>query len=104
MVEFGIERFHRSLREELPEKDLQNLGLAREIIGQWVDYYNQKRLHGGIRYLRPIDYYFANPDKLIDLRKKKLTKARERRIMINRERLNQANRSNPKPSKSLIYA
>jgi len=41
-----IERFHRSLREELSEKELKNLSLAKEIIGQWVDYYNHQRLHG----------------------------------------------------------
>lgn len=99
-----IERFHRSLREELSEKDLLNLGQAREIIGQWVDYYNQKRLHGGIKYLRPIDYYFDNPDKLIAARNEKLAQARKRRITINREMSNQANRSNPIPTKSLIYA
>jgi putative transposase len=99
-----IERFHRSLREELSEKDLKNLSLAREIIGQWVDYYNHQRLHGGLKYLRPANYHFGNPDQLIEIRKTKLAKARQLRKIKNIERLNEANRSNLQPLKSPICA
>ena len=99
-----IERFHRSLREELSEKDLKNLGLAREIIGQWVDYYNRHRLHGGIQYLRPVDYPFGDPENLIRIRKEKLARAKEHRKLINQVRSNGVNRSNLEPSKSPFWA
>jgi len=97
-----IERFHRSLREELSEKDLKNLGLAREIIGEWVDYYNRHRLHGGIQYLRPVDYHFGDPQKLTQIRTEKLARAKEHRKLLNQLRSHEANRSNPEPSKSLF--
>lgn len=99
-----IERFHRSLREELSEKDLKNLGLAREIIGEWVDYYNRHRLHSGINYLRPVDYHLGDPQKLIRIRTEKLARAKEHRKLINQLRSHEVNRSNPEPSKSLFWA
>jgi len=99
-----IERFHRSLREKLSEKDLKNLSRAREIIGEWVDYYNHHRLHGGIQYLRPVDYHFGDPENLVRIRKEKLARAREHRKLINQVRSNEVNRSNLEPSKSLFCA
>jgi transposase InsO family protein len=99
-----IERFHRTLREENSDKNLQNLGQAREMIGRWVDYYNYERLHAGIRYLRPVDYYMGNPEQLIEVRKNKLAEARINRKLINQERLKEANRSKQISRKSPICA
>lgn len=99
-----IERFHRSLREEMTDKNLKDLGQARIMIGRWVDYYNNQRLHAGIRYLRPADYYLGNPDQLIDIRKDKLRKARIDRKLENHRRLKEANRSKHKLAKSPICA
>jgi len=40
-----IERYHRSVREEgLTDAELGNLVKAREVIAEWVEYYNDKRL------------------------------------------------------------
>jgi transposase InsO family protein len=78
-----IERFYRTLREGLSESELSDLGKAREIIREWVEYYNNERLHAGIRYLRPKDYYYDEPEKLIAQREEKLSQARERRKEIN---------------------
>jgi putative transposase len=99
-----IERFHRSLREEMSDKNLQDLGQARVMIGQWVDYYNHERLHAGIKYLRPADYYFGNPEQLIEIRKTKLMKARINRKLENQRRLIEDNRSKQIPDKSPICA
>ena len=83
----------------MSDKELQDLGNARIMIRQWVDYYNCQRLHAGIRYLRPADYHSSDPDKLINIRKNKLDKARKQ---VNQRRLNEENRSKQKQSKSLI--
>jgi len=99
-----IERFHRSLRDEMSDKELQDLGNARKMIGQWVDYYNHQRLHAGIRYLRPVDYHFGDPDKLVNIRKNKLDKAKKQRKQTNQRRLTEENRSKQKQSKSPICA
>jgi len=81
-----IERFHRSTREALETTDLTNLSKAREIIGRWVRFYNENRLHAALNYLRPADYWVGNPDTRLEERRSKLREARERRRTINHER------------------
>lgn len=85
-----IERFHRSTREELGDEGLKNLGRARELIGRWVEHYNEKRLHAGIEYLPPAEYYRGDPQARMEERRRKLEQARGHRERVNRERLQQA--------------
>lgn len=67
--------------------DLRNLGKAREIIGRWVVFSNKSRLHAGLRYLTPEDYWAGEPEKRLEERREKLDRARKRREGINRARL-----------------
>ncbi len=85
-----LERFHRSTREALDEIELKNLGRAREIIGRWVDYYNGERLHASLDYLPPAEYWEGEPEARKHERREKLERARERRVTINRKRLDKA--------------
>jgi len=85
-----VERFHRSTRETLEEQDLKNLGRAREILGRWVERYNTSRLHAGLNYLPPIEYWQGDPEARMKERRKKLEQARKRRETINRTRLQKA--------------
>lgn len=85
-----VERFHRSTREVLEEKDLPNLGKAREIIGRWIEFYNRNRLHAGLNYLSPAEYWAGNPEARLEERREKLERARQRRETINRQRLQKA--------------
>ncbi len=71
-----IERYHRSVREEgLADAEPRDLYEARQMVADWVEYYNGKRLHAGIQYLRPADYYRGNPEELIRERQRKLEEA-----------------------------
>lgn len=79
----AIERFHRSLRDGVSDKELNDLSRAREIIGKWVEYYNSERLHAGIEYMRPKDYYSGSRYELHEERKRKLQNARDRRRAAN---------------------
>ncbi len=79
-----IERFHRSTREELGEVEITTLSRAREIIARWVEHYNNERLHAGIGYLTPADYYKGNPGKRQEERREKISLARRNRIMGNK--------------------
>jgi len=81
-----IERLHRSLREGLSEKELHDLSRARVIISTWVEYYNNERLHAGIFYLRPKDFYLGREEELLQERNNKLQNARDRRRTINLQR------------------
>lgn len=41
-----IERYHRSLSEEaFGDADVNNFYQARELLAEWVRYYNDERLH-----------------------------------------------------------
>jgi len=80
-----IERYHRSVREEtFGDRELEDLYQARDLLRQWVSYYNQERLHSALNYLRPVDYYEGDPEALLAERKRKLTAAATRRKEVNR--------------------
>jgi putative transposase len=75
-----MERFYRSLREEgLQDQVLQDYHQARDVVAEWVRYYNEERLHSALHYLRPVDYYRGDPQLLLARRNEKLTVAAERR-------------------------
>jgi putative transposase len=85
-----VERLHRSTREALGDQELNDLGRARVILGRWVKHYNENRLHASLHYLPPEEYYSGTPEVRIEERKEKLEKGRERRRMMNEERLQAA--------------
>ena len=55
------ERLHRTLREELPLAEDANLYQAQEVIETYRFYYNFRRPHAALHYLRPYDYYRGDP-------------------------------------------
>jgi transposase InsO family protein len=85
-----LERFHRSTREALAEDDLNNLGKARELIGRWVEHYNNSRLHAGLGYLPPAEYYRGDPDRRFAERREKLEQGRRERARRRDERIKAA--------------
>ena len=85
-----IERYHRSTREALAGTELENLSRARAIIADWVRHYNEERLHAGLGYLTPAEYYRGNPAEKFAARRMKLEEGRERRRTINQARLKEA--------------
>lgn len=74
-----IERWHRTLDESCDLDQVNNLFQGREVIGGLVKWYNEERLHSALNYLRPIDYYRGEPEKLLEERRRKLAKARQER-------------------------
>ena len=82
-----LERYHRSTRDALDGAELQNLTRARELIGRWVRHYNTERLHAGLNYLPPVEYYAGDPAARLAARRRKLEAAREQRRERNQERL-----------------
>lgn len=81
-----VERFHRSTREALDDQALTNLTQARRILGEWVRQYNEERLHAGLGYLTPAEYYRGDPTARRAERTAKLEKAQQERQRINEER------------------
>jgi len=75
-----IERFHRTLSEEcLRVQSHFSIEDARTQIAEFVDNYNNNRLHSSLSYLRPVDYLNGNVDALLKERDKKLEEAAEKR-------------------------
>lgn len=74
-----IERTYRTLREELEGEALTSYGQARAVLARVIERYNTERLHSALGYLRPIDYYRGEPEKLHAQRRVKLFEARHRR-------------------------
>jgi hypothetical protein len=80
-----IERYHRSVREEaFGDTEAEDLYHARELLAEWVRYYNEERLHSALQYLRPADYYRGNPEALLAERNRKLREAAARRKEVNK--------------------
>ena len=74
-----IERAHRTLREELDGETITTYWQAHDALAKVIHRYNHERLHSALGYLRPIDYYRGDPDRLQAERRTKLAEARHRR-------------------------
>jgi putative transposase len=71
-------------------QDVHSFLPARQIIGRWVEFYNTRRLHAGLKYLAPAEYWVGDPETRFEERNEKLKQARERGEIINRKRLQEA--------------
>lgn len=82
----GIEeRFHRTLREEgiIRYNDIID---AKIKMGEWIDFYNTKRLHSAIDYMPPAVWHYRDPKSLKRERKEKLAQAKQERRINNLNR------------------
>jgi len=78
-----LERYHRTTRAALDATDLRNLYQARDVIAGWVEEYNERRLHAGLKYIEPAEYFRGNPAERMEHRRQKLQAGREKRIAAN---------------------
>lgn len=81
-----VERFHRSTREALGDEVRRTFERARRLVGEWVRHYNEARLHAGLGYLPPAEYYRGDPAARRRERQAKLARGRAERRRLNRER------------------
>lgn len=82
-----LERYHRTIKEEClrPGTPLC-LEDAQRIVGKYVDYYNQVRLHGALKYVTPEDKLLGREKAIFEERDRKLEEARQRREEARRNR------------------
>ena len=85
-----VERFHRSTREALGDEALRTVERARGLVDAWVQHYNEARLHAGLGYLPPAEYYRGDPAARRQERQTKLEGGRVERRRRNRERVDAA--------------
>ena len=75
-----IERFHREFKQEVVRpKQPETVEGAREMTGEWIDYYNNDRLHSALGFIAPLDQLEGRAAAIHEARDQKLEAARERR-------------------------
>jgi len=74
-----IERANRTIDEALEGEDLTNYLDGVTVLGKIIRWYNEKRLHSALGFLRPVDYYRGAPEEMYAIRRHKLAQARHRR-------------------------
>ena len=84
-----IERWHKSLKSEcVRPKTPLSLEDARRIVGEFVDYYNNERLHSALGYITPKDKLEGREQAIFAERDRKLHEAREKRKVRRLEERN----------------
>ena len=82
-----LERFHRTIKSEcIRPKTPLSLEDARRIVTQYVQQYNEVRLHSGLQYVTPLDKLLGREQQLFDERDRKLEEARALRAQRRAER------------------
>lgn len=78
-----VERGNRTWREAFEELAPQNREEAEQALRKIAAWYNHRRLHRSLGYLRPVDYYRGDPERLHAERRTKLAAARHHRRQHN---------------------
>ncbi|WP_238527707.1 IS3 family transposase [Lentisphaera araneosa] len=78
-----IERFHFTLKAGTirPQVPL-SVEDARRVVSQYVEYYNNTRLHSAIGFIAPMDKLMGNDVIIVQERKTKLADAKARRLEL----------------------
>lgn len=81
-----IERFHRTLSEEcIRTNSLIDLDDARSQFIDYIEFYNNERLHSALNYLPPRDYLEGTYEEKLNKRKDKIRQGYEQRKLHNKK-------------------
>jgi putative transposase len=74
-----VERANRTIGEALEGEELTDYLQGVKVIARLIRWYNEERLHSALGFLRPVDYYRGEPERMYAVRRQKLAEARHRR-------------------------
>ena len=75
-----LERYHRTIKGAcIRVKTPLSLSDAQRLVTDFVDYYNNRRLHSAIGYITPMDKLQGRAETILAQRDAKLAAAREAR-------------------------
>lgn len=81
-----LEAWHKTVKSEcIRRQSMLSIDDARNKIFQWVDEYNNTRLHSGINYVAPVDRLTGRDSEIFKERDLKLELARKRRKQNNKQ-------------------
>ncbi|SDW69832.1 Integrase core domain-containing protein [Nitrosomonas oligotropha] len=88
-----IERWHRSLKNQILLKNHYFPGELEERIRQFVDYHNRQRYHESLNNLTPADVFYKRGQSILNEREK----IKRRTLALRRQMFyaDQATKSNP---------
>ena len=86
-----IERYHRTVRELVDPDNAENFAHLHGLFKERIDYYNYRRYHSAIGFVTPWSKYIGKADQILEARKHKLEKARNKRIKENFEQYKKEN-------------
>ena len=91
-----IERWHREYKETvIRPRQPGSVDDAREMTGEWIDYYNNVRLHSALGYIAPLDQLEGRASAIHAARDTKLEAAREKRRSSRRRCVEKPSDKNP---------
>ncbi len=70
MTQGKIERWHRSMKNEVLLENYYLPGQLESALAHFVDYYNHERYHESLNNLTPADVYYDRGKKILDMRQK----------------------------------
>ena len=75
-----VERFHGTIKKEcIRKKALLEQDNAKIIIGSYIAFYNNQRMHSANAYITPVDQLAGRDNKIHEGRRKKIHAARLKR-------------------------
>ena len=97
-----IERFHRTIKADAIRRfEPSDPEQARQVVGRFVDHYNNVRLHSAIGYITPADMMAGREREVWQSRDQKLEAAREQR-RLRRQGSSFTENSGPKAPQSSV--
>ena len=87
MTQGKIERWHRSMKNEILLENYYLPGQLETAIGRFVEYYNHQRYHESLNNLTPADMYYGRGTRILRMRRKI-----KQRTMNKRRRLHRQNK------------
>ena len=98
-----IERWHKTLKGDCIRVQVPlSLEDARRLVTDYVDHYNNVRLHSAIGYLTPKDKLAGRDQEIFAARDRKLAEARERR-KHQRQAAHQRQQASPAPRPAIDF-
>ena len=85
MTQGKIERYHRSLKNQILLENYYLPGQLEARLSEFVDYYNTRRYHESLHNLTPADVYFGRSQTILMRRKTTKLKTIELRCRLHHQ-------------------
>ena len=85
MTQGKIERWHRSMQNQILLENYDLPGQLESVIGRFVEYYNHQRYHESLNNLTPADVYYGRGTNILRMRRKSKQQTLNERRRLQRQ-------------------